>query len=301
MIDAARYLRLHERGFIAIDGPDARSFLQGVVSNDVAKVSENNAIWAAFLTPQGKYLHDFYLLERAGGLLLEVEAARLPDLLRRLRLYKLRSKVELSDASADWCVTLVWGEGAQAAFDLRQTAGAARPLDGGQGLVLVDPRHQDLGVRIWQQGAADLTGLEEGDVNDYQRLRIGLGVPDGSQDMEIEKALLLENGFDELGGVDWKKGCYMGQELTARTKYRGLVKKRLLPIEKKSSFLGEESEILQDGKIVGEVRSRSGHHALALMRLQALESEAPMTCGQETIQVAVPDWVVLPQRKETAS
>lgn len=301
MSDTARFLRLPERGFIAIDGPDARSFLQGVISNDVEKVSENKAIWAAFLTPQGKYLHDFFLLERAGQLLLETEAVRLPDLLKRLKLYKLRSKVELHDVSEEWQVALVWGEGALAAFGLDQVAGHARPLDGGQGCAVVDPRHQGLGARIWQQGAAEMACLREGSLADYQRLRISLGIPDGSQDMEIEKALLLENGFDELGGVDWQKGCYMGQELTARTKYRGLVKKRLLPIEKKHSFQDEEGEIIQDGRVVGELRSHSGRNALALLRLQALEGDAPMTCGQEQIQVAIPDWVVLPQRKEAAS
>lgn len=300
MSEAPRYLRLPDRGFIAIDGPDARDFLQGVISNDVAKASGKQAIWSAFLTPQGKYLHDFFLLEREGQLLLETEAARLPDLLKRLRLYKLRSKVELRDASAEWQVALVWGEGALAALGLDRRAGAVRPLDGGGGLAMVDPRHQGLGARVWQQGEADL-GLEEGSLADFQRLRIALAIPDGSRDMEIEKALLLENGFDELGGVDWQKGCYMGQELTARTKYRGLVKKRLLPIEKESSFLGEGGDVLQGGKLVGELRSHSGRHALALLRVQALESDEPMTCGAEPVRVSIPDWVVLPQRKEAAS
>ncbi|MEQ8652217.1 MAG: folate-binding protein [Kiloniellales bacterium] len=300
MSEAPRYLRLPDRGFIAIDGPDARDFLQGVISNDVAKASEKQAIWSAFLTPQGKYLHDFFLLEREGQLLLETEAARLPDLLKRLRLYKLRSKVELRDASAEWQVALVWGEGTLAALGLDRRTGAVQPLDGGGGLAMVDPRHQGLGARVWQQGEVDL-GLEEGSLADFQRLRIALAIPDGSRDMEIEKALLLENGFDELGGVDWQKGCYMGQELTARTKYRGLVKKRLLPIEKESSFLKEDSDVLQGGKLVGELRSHSGRHALALLRVQALESDEPMTCGAEPVRVSIPDWVVLPQRKEAAS
>ncbi len=296
-----RQLVLPGRGFIAIEGADARDFLQGVVSNDVMKVTPNQAIWAAFLTPQGKYLHDFFLLECDGALLLETAAARLPDLLRRLKLYKLRSKVELADVSEAWHLRVVWGEGASDHFGLKSEPGTAVALAEGAGVAMVDPRHQGVGVRCWVRNEAPLEGVAEGSASDYEQARIGLGLPDGGRDMEIEKALLLENGFDELGGVDWRKGCYMGQELTARTKYRGLVKKRLLPVEKEQTFAGEGGEILQDGKVVGELRSASGNRALALLRLQALESDLPMTCGEEEVRVTLPDWVVLPQRKEVAS
>ncbi len=290
---------LPDRGIIAIRGDDARVFLQGVISNDVMKAKPDQAIWAAFLTPQGKYLHDFFLLEQEGALLLETEAARLPDLLRRLKLYKLRSKVELADASEDWRVSAIWGEEALATFDLPDRAGAARSLP--EGLVMADPRHRGLGLRLWSRAAEPLPGIAAGERADYERWRIALALPDGSRDMEVEKAILLENGFDELGGVDWRKGCYMGQELTARTKYRGLIKKRLLPLEGEDDFLECEGEVMQGERAVGELRSVSGRHALALLRLQALESELPLTVGGRAVTLQRPGWVVLPQAKETAS
>ncbi len=296
-----RQVALAGRGIIALEGPDARDFLQGIVSNDVTKASPQQALWAAFLTPQGKYLYDFFLLEHEGRLLLESEAARLPEFLRRLKLYRLRSKVELSDVSADWRVSAVWGEGAAERFALPTRAGAVRTLENDAGLLMVDPRFQGLGLRLWSKTEDLLPGVEPGALADYEALRITLGLPDGSRDMEVDKAILLENGFDELAGVDWKKGCYMGQELTARTKYRGLVKKRLLPVESASEIQDSGVEVLQGDKVVGELRSRSGRHALALLRLQALAGGEALTVNGIPVSVTLPDWVVLPQAKEAAS
>ncbi len=291
----ARFCWLEDRGVIAVEGPDARSFLQGIVSNDVTKVKSDQALWSAFLTPQGKYLYDFFLLEHEGALLLDCEVARLGDLLRRLKLYKLRSKVDVSDVSDAWRVAAVWG--ADAAARLGLPAGAGKVVSSGSRLAFVDPRHAAMGARLLQPVSAAPPDLPAGDRSDWEALRIRLGLPDGSRDMEVDKAILLENGFDELGGVDWKKGCFMGQELTARTKYRGLVKKRLLPIEKDTEFSEESHTVEQEGRAVGELRSRNGRQALALLRLQALENEAAMTVEGEEIRVALPEWIELPQPK----
>ncbi|GAB5466989.1 MAG: folate-binding protein YgfZ [Rhodospirillales bacterium] len=290
---------LEDRGIIALSGEDARGFLQGVVSNDVSKVTPTRALWAAFLTPQGKYLHDFFLLEKNGSLLIETEAARLPDLLRRLKLYKLRSKVVLEDQSERWRVAAVWGDGAAERFGLDETAGQAAEL--GEGLAFVDPRQAGLGLRLLVGAEKLPDDLAPAPRAAWDARRIALGLPDGSRDMEIEKALLLENGFDELGGVDWKKGCYMGQELTARTKYRGLVKKRLLPIASRDGRPLAGTKILQAGKEVGELRSQVEGQGLALLRLQALATGEPLTLEGREVEVRPPDWVVLPQAKAAAS
>jgi folate-binding protein YgfZ len=227
-------LVLDARGVLRVAGEDRQSFLQGIVSNDVAKAGPERALWSAFLTPQGKFLHEFFLAESGDAILLDCEAARLADLRRRLSIYKLRSKVTLEDASADLAVAVLFGPGALEALGLAETPGRAAPFAGG--LAYVDPRLAALGARALlprAEAAAALAaaGFAQGALADYDRLRISLGVPDGSRDLEVEKSILLENGFDELHGVDWNKGCYMGQELTARTKYRALIKKRLLPVE----------------------------------------------------------------------
>ncbi|MEO1191002.1 MAG: folate-binding protein [Pseudomonadota bacterium] len=286
---------LDDRGVIAITGADKETFLQGVISNDVALATEEQAIWSAFLTPQGKYLHDFFLVRQGERLLLETEAARLPDLLRRLKLYKLRSQVQLADVSAEWQVRALWDEGAGA-----DKAGACNP-DGVGGLAFVDPRLPAMGLRLVQPREAAAPEAETVERARWDARRIRLGLPDGSRDMEIEKALLLECGFDELGGVSWTKGCYMGQELTARTKYRGLVKKRLLPVEGLEGQPLTGTALLQEGKEVGSLRSHVGPLGLALLRLQALDKPAPITLEGQSLRVLRPDWVVLPQTEKAAS
>ena len=137
------YVTLPSRGILAIDGPDRAAFLQGLVSNDVTQAGPSRAIYAAFLTPQGKYLHDFFVVELGGKLLLDCEAERLADLQRRLKMYKLRSKITLEDVSTQFSVTAAFGAGALEALGLPAEAGAAAPL--GDGVVFVDPRLPGLG------------------------------------------------------------------------------------------------------------------------------------------------------------
>ncbi len=303
----ARYLTQDRRAVIALTGEDRVSFLQGLVSNDVAKATPDQALWAAFLTPQGKFLHEFFIVDDGERLLLAPEAERSAELIKRLTLYKLRSKVEI--AETDLVMVALYGEDAPAALGLDAERGRARSWGGG--VVFVDPRHAEIGAvgflpRETCESALADAGFEAGSQDDYDARRIALGLPDGSRDLEPEKAMLLEAGFDELGGVDWNKGCYMGQELTARTKYRGLVKRRLLPL----SFEGTPPEageaITQAGKEVGRLRSvapdakGSGGRALAELRLAALGKvgESPLKCGDTDMAVALPDWIALPKAQE---
>ncbi|WP_119166147.1 CAF17-like 4Fe-4S cluster assembly/insertion protein YgfZ [Algihabitans albus] len=287
---------MEQRGLLQASGADARSFLQGIVSNDVERVAPERAIWAAFLTPQGKYLHDFLIAEGPEGvLLLDCEGERRSDLLKRLKLYKLRSKVQLSDRTEDLISLVLWGEGAPAAAGLPADPGAARPFHGGS--LFVDPRRAELGLRALIPRSALTAALAELDAEPvglgvWERTRIAAGVPDGSRDMQVDKAILLENGFDELGGVDWTKGCYMGQELTARTKYRGLIKKRLLPVEIAGPPPEPGTPVTKNGKEVGELRSVADGLGLALLRLTALDNLAPDTllAGEAKLTPKKPDW-----------
>ncbi|UUX51489.1 folate-binding protein [Nisaea acidiphila] len=287
---------LKSRAVLSVSGPDARKFLQGLVSNDVEKVTPERAIHAAFLTAQGKYLFDFFIAEVAGALLLDCEAERLADFQKRLRLYKLRSKVEIEDAGDRYAVLAVTGDDAADALGFAGEAGAAKEVEGGT--VFVDPRHAGLGARaIVRKEKRDAfiadNGLSEGSLQDYDCTRIRLGVPDGTRDMQVEKTVLLEAGFDELHGVDWQKGCYMGQELTARTKYRGLVKRRLMPVKILDGEMpAPGTPILRDEREVGEIRSGAGGMALAMLRLNALEDleHAVLSAGGATVLPVKPDW-----------
>ncbi len=220
------FLIARDRALISLSGEDRQAFLQGLVSNDVAKVTAAQAIYAAFLTAQGKYLHDIFIAGDGERLLIECEAARRADLLRRLSLYKLRSKVALAEEN-NLSVGLWFGDGSTGRVaprgQSRRGAGRARRGD------LCRSAAGGIG-RARLSAAPTSLPAETGSREDYDRLRISLGVPDGSRDLPVEKAILLENGFDELNAIDWDKGCYMGQELTARTRYRGLVRKRLMPV-----------------------------------------------------------------------
>jgi hypothetical protein len=290
------FLLPESRAVIAIEGDDRVGFLQGLISNDVAKVSAERAIYAALLTPQGKFLHDFFVAAQGDGLYIDCEAARRGDLQRRLAIYKLRAKVVLRDAGAGWAVALLFGAAIPSAIGLRDEAGQARPWLGGT--VFVDPRLTALGARaILPRAEAGAllarAGFEPGRAEDYERLRIGLGVPDGSRDLPVEKAILLENGFDELHGIDWQKGCYIGQELTARTRYRGLVRKRLMPVAIEGEPPPPGTPVIQDGMEIGEMRSVLDGVGLALIRLEALESDranTPITAGASRLTPRKPDW-----------
>jgi hypothetical protein len=288
---------LEDRGVLAIDGADARAFLQALVSNDITRVTHERAVYTALLTPQGKFLHDFFVAACGDSLLLDCEAARRDDLKRRLGRYRLRSKVTLADRSDEMAVAAAYGEGARRALNLADAPGTARPADGG--VIFVDPRLAEAGVRAillrdaapsWLQAA----GLAVGDRAEYERLRIALGLPDGSRDMEVEKAILLENGFDELHGVDWEKGCYIGQELTARTRYRGLIKKRLIPVAIEGPLPPPGTPVHSGEREVGQIRSGAGTLALALLRLDALagadSGAATLTAGEAKVAPQKPAW-----------
>jgi folate-binding protein YgfZ len=265
---------LPDRGVLEVGGPDRVGFLQGLISNDVAAADGEAAIWAALLTPQGKWLADFLVIAQGDTLLLDAERAQVPDLVQRLARFRLRSKVTLRDASAEWQLHAAWG------------AGPPPPV----GFAVRDPRHPDAGWRVLSPGALPVDATAEG----YDLHRLALGLPDGSRDMEAEKSVLLEAGFDELHGVSWTKGCYMGQELTARTKYRGLVKRRLVPVGVDGPLPPRGTPVTRGGVEVGEMRSGRGDHGLALLRLEALRGGA-LECGAARLTPAIPAWMALPE------
>lgn len=292
------YMRLPDRGVIALRGPDTIPFLQNLISIDVERVQPDQAGYGALLTPQGKYLFDFLIAAHDDALLLETEAERLDPLLKRLTMYRLRAKVELTDASDTFAAVALIGDDILSRLGLGDHPGAARALDGG--LIFTDPRLPALGARALLPatsadqllGSLDLAPLEP---EAYDRHRLALGVPDGSRDLVIERATLLESGFEELKGVDFDKGCFVGQELTARMKYRGLVRKRLLPVELDGAPPAPGTPVLAGDHDVGELRSSINGLGLALLRLarveQADQDSVPLLAGETRLRPFRPDWM----------
>jgi folate-binding protein YgfZ len=259
------YIRLPNRGVLRLSGPDRLKFLQGLVSNDVNAVTPDHAGYSCLLTPQGKFLHDFFLIADGESLLIECEADRRADLAQKLKMYKLRSKIEI--AEAEYAVFAVFGA-------VPSVAGA---------IAYADPRDTSLGTRILLPEAAAFDELPELPFEIYERLRIAGAVPNGSRDMEVGKAILLENNIDLLNGVAWDKGCYTGQELTARTRYRGLIKKRLVPVRITGPAPPIGTPLIEKGVEVGEMRGAAGNVGLALLRLERLRQGGVIDIGEATL------------------
>ncbi len=295
-MSAKSHVMLEDRGLLGVSGADARPFLQGLVSNDIDRVASERAIYAALLTPQGKFLHDFFIAALDDRLVLDCEGARRADLERRLVMYRLRAAVSFEELDA-YAVAALIGEGALEACGVGAEAGAARPFLGG--VVFADPRLPAMGARAILPRAGAAAALEEAGfgaapTTEYERLRLAHGVPDGSRDMVVEKAILLESGFEELNGVDFDKGCYIGQELTSRTKYRGLVRKRLMRVDVDGPLPGPGTPIMLGDRHAGEMRSGRDGTAIALLRLEqvekAREQGAPLTAGEARITPVQPAW-----------
>jgi folate-binding protein YgfZ len=261
---------LSDRAVLEVTGEDRLAFLQGLISNDVALAVPGRAIWAALLTPQGKWLADFFLTAEADRLLLDAEAGQAEMLMAKLLRFRLRSRVAMAVLSG-WGVQVGWGDAAMPA--------SATP----------DPRLPAAGWR-WLTPAPAMATAPAGD---YDAHRLRQGLPDGSRDMQAEHSVLLEAGFDELQGVSWSKGCYMGQELTARTKYRGLVKRRLVPVEVEGQLPARGTAVTFEGMEVGEMRSGRDGLGMALLRLSALGQV--LDCGGARLHPRIPGWMRLPE------
>jgi tRNA-modifying protein YgfZ len=262
---------LPDRAVIAVEGEDRVSFLQGLVSNDVSLAAPGRAVWAALLTPQGKFLAEFFILDDGGRLLLDCERALREMLVQKLTRFRLRAKVTV--APVDLLVHAAW-DGAPEIADV---------------IAAPDPRLPEAGWRVL--AAAPLPANAE--AAEWDAHRLALGLPDGSRDLEAEKTVLLEAGFDELSGVSWTKGCYMGQELTARTKYRGLVKRRLVPVAVEGALPAPGTPVLRDGVEIGIMRSGRDGRGLAVLRLGALEGE--LHAGGALLRPVLPAWMKLPE------
>ena len=289
----AHYTFLKDRAVIAVAGENAMEFLQGLISNDIHRAGPYRALYAALLTPQGKFLFDFFVAEADCRLLLDCEAGRANDLIKRLSLFKLRSDVTIY--LTDLTTAAAFGPGVHELFGFGSEAGAAVPYGGG--VAFVDPRLAEMGIRLLLTPGKSVEdkNLAEVQPDAYENLRLSQGLPDGCRDMDIDKSTLLECGFEELHGVDFDKGCFMGQELTARTKYRGLVKRRLFPVRIEGPLPEPGAAITLDGANVGTIKSGASDKAIALLRLQAVAdsraSGAKLTAGDSTVIPIEPAWM----------
>lgn len=253
-------ISLENRTVLAVDGPDAGAFLQGLITHDVTLLAPGRALFAGLLSPQGKALFDFHLhAGDAGAILIDVAADKADALLKRLSMYKLRKAVTLARRD-DLAVLASWPGGEPA-----------------------DARTPALGARWIGPAGSAPAGAEA-----YDAHRLAVGVPD-SDEIGSDDLLWLETGADLLNGVSFTKGCYVGQENTARMHHRDKVRRRLVPVTL-SGDPGDAIEVKDDaGRACGKLRSRRGDHAIVHLRLE--EADKPLFLGDTVVTVRRPTWL----------
>ena len=280
---------LPERGVVKVAGEDARKFLNGLLTADLAKVTPQRAAYAALLTPQGKIMVDMIVTEApaedGGGFFLDAPRALCPNLVERLNFYKLRAKVIAEDLSDVLGVMAVWDSTGETEY----------------GLCYSDPRLPDLGMRcilpphLAKDAAADL-GAELVDATDYEAHRITHGAPRGGLDFYYNDAFPHEADMDQLNGVDFEKGCYVGQEVVSRVEHRGIARKRVVPVAFED-FAAEVGVAVKAGDMdIGVMGTsvRGSGRGLAMLRLDrmadALAAGTPLMSGGMVLRPVKPSW-----------
>lgn len=263
--DAPAVARLANRGLVRVEGPDRRPFLHNLLTNDVEGLEPGALRFAALLTPQGKFLHDMFVLAEENAIVLDVQLGQREALIKRLGLYKLRARVAISAVEGE--VFAGWG---------------ASPGPGWA----ADPRLSALGWR--RLGGQQPVNASE---DDYETHRLALGVPDPARDCTPDKTYPIEADFDLLNGIDFKKGCFIGQETTSRMKRRGAVKTRTLPIAFEGPPPAPGSEVLAGELRAGEVLSGGHGRAMALLRLDRIAG-AGLTVEGRAVQAEPPAWML---------
>jgi tRNA-modifying protein YgfZ len=277
---------LPDRGVVKVAGDDARNFLHGLVSADILKLGPGAARFCALLSPQGKIIADFIVVEApaadGGGFFLDIPRPLALPLVNKLNIYRLRSRVIVEDLSEVLGVLAAW-DGGTAAF----------------GLAYADPRLSALGLRVMlpPHRAADAAaglGATLVDASEYETHRIALGIPHGGVDFAYGDAFPHESDMDQLGGVDFAKGCYVGQEIVSRMEHRGIARTRAVPVRYNGAAPAPGSAVMAGDRQIGTMGSAADGHGLALLRLdrvaEAVSRGEALLAGGVAIRPIKPDW-----------
>jgi tRNA-modifying protein YgfZ len=254
-----------DRAVISLAGDSVLAWLNNILTCDVSTLVVGSGAYGALLNPQGKILHDMFIFNAGERVLIDCAETQRAALLQKLVLYRLRAKLMIEIDN-----------------ELEVGVHLAQP---DEGMSFADPRHPDIGWRSFQSAGTLINA--PGHRYDERRIVVGLG--DSVSDIGVEKTFPHEANFDQFGGVDFKKGCYVGQEVVSRMQHRGTARNRMLPV----MIDGEtQGSITADEKVIGDVLSRAGQHALALLRIDRLaDVTGPLLCGQVRVRVVKPDWI----------
>ncbi len=291
---------LPARSILHISGDDAPAFLQGLVSNDIDKLANCVATFAALLTPQGKILFDFFIAKTDDGYLIDVTEDKAAELAKRLTFYRLRAKVQIEDRSEEMIVGALWGDG-------RNVDPLSAALD--DVTLFTDPRLERMGLRFISDPQQFETNADD---SDYKRHRLSLGIPEGGEDFIFGATFPHEANMDVLNGIDFEKGCYVGQEVVSRMQHRGSTRKRFVPFiapghdsDDTGELAAQGSEIRAGKALIGTMGSSSGARGLALIRLdragEMAEKDTPLMSDDNRLELMQPPWApfTVPGARET--
>ena len=290
-------ITLKDRGFIQVKGVEAKDFLQNIVTNDLEKATSNSTIFSSILTPQGKYLFEFFILKLEDGYLLESEKKSTTDIIKLLSFYKLRSKVEFIDLTDKYVAAIISLEKFKEINSSGLSKGTTTSYQ--DDLVYIDPRNVKLGAKIISklesiQPTIKKLNLKNTDKKKYYSKSFELGIPQIDLDKLKEKIFGIENNLDELNGIDFKKGCYVGQENTSRIKLRNKLRRRILPVQKITGEISENDTIKYKGSEIGKIMINKPY-SFALIKVVDPDlkefNNTELVCGTSKVKILKPEWI----------
>ena len=287
---------LEDRGLLYLNGKDVKEFLQNIITNNIEKVTDKMSCFAALLSPQGKYLYDFIIIKHKSGYFLDCEKQNIDELYKQLNLYKLRSKVEILNLSNEFLVAGLSKEKFLSMDHSKDIQGFTIKFR--EDSIFLDPRSKELGARLiinLEKLHLSLKKLElkVSNAEDYYNLSYNLGIPQIDTKNLQNKIFGIECNFEELNCIDFKKGCYVGQENTARIKLKEKLKKRLFAIKILEGKINTE-EITYEDKEIGKLLINN-QNPFALIKFQSenFNFEDNLKCGEAKIKVIKPKWLKL--------
>ena len=286
---------LEDRGILFIDGADAKDFLQNIITNDISKVTETKSCFASLLTPQGKFLFDFIVIKHKKGYFIDCEKTQIDELFKQLSLYKLRSNVQILNLSNEFVVAALSHEKFISIGGSKDELGFTLKYE--EDPVLLDPRNKELGARLvinLEKLNLSLKKLELKSINqdEYYNLSFDLGIAQKNTDKLKNKLFGIECNFDELNAIDFKKGCYVGQENTSRIKLKNKLSKRLLPIKIIEGSINEGDTIVKDHTEIGKILiSKNYPFALIKHTSNKFDFNSTFKIKDAKIKIIKPNWL----------
>ena len=296
---------LDDRGFVKINGDEAKSFLQNIVTNDIEKITDSLTLFSSIFTPQGKYLYEFFILKFEDGYLLECEKKVTSEIIKIFNFYKLRTKVNLIDVSKKYTNIIISLEKFKEITKTQHMEDSTLSCEEGSTLscenerIYVDPRSKNLGAKIITkieniENIIKKLDLKKIDKKNYYEKSFTLGIPQLNLTKLKDKIFGIENNLDELNGIDFKKGCYIGQENTSRIKLRNKLRRRILPVQKISGEISENDIIKFNDKDIGKIIIDKPYSFALVKVIEPYLKEfadTELVCGKSKVKILKPEWI----------